>query len=74
MDLDEAWRKFRGRFVDPKFNPNDERSNHSSAENTGFTAENAWPNPQTLLAEESLAELSLAKPSHDQLAEYDWWI
>ena len=30
--------------------------------------------PQILLAEYSLAELSLAKPSHDQLAEYDWWI
>ncbi len=35
--------------------------------------------PQTLLAgcslaEPSLAELSLAKPSHDQPAGYDWWI
>ncbi len=30
--------------------------------------------PQTLLARCSLAEPSLAEPSHDQLAEYDWWI
>jgi len=28
--------------------------------------------PQKLLAGCSLAELSLAKPSCDQLAEYDW--
>jgi len=30
--------------------------------------------PQTLLAGCSLAELSLAEPSRDQLAAYDWWI
>ncbi len=30
--------------------------------------------PRTLLAGCSLAELSLAEPSRDQPAEYDWWI
>ncbi len=30
--------------------------------------------PQTLLVRCSLAEPSLAKPSCDQLTEYNWWI
>jgi len=44
MDLDRARRKFRERFVNSKSNPNNGRSNRSSAGNIGFTTGNIGPN------------------------------